>query len=331
MRDLEDPVGDGIQETPVVRDDERRLRRRLLSLDEPRFEELEARHVEVVRRLVEEEDRGVAEEESRHLGPVLLSPRELPDGPAPRLAREADAEEDALDARVGLVPAVALEALANRVVLGEERLDRFGGLRTTRRRRSPPRGGASPPRARAAPPAHGRRSRGAARPPPARRPARARRTSSRRREGRVPRRARSGPGPPGGASTSPPRCGPRDLQRAPGRAARWRPRGRSSFRSSSGRARADRARAEDTLARGRPEREDLARIRGVQGAASRVTHTDVKDVRGFAGAWGVRGAANSAPRRARPPGGPQRPFARSVPSVPSLPASTRLRPAALAL
>jgi hypothetical protein len=46
----------------------------------------------VVRRLVEQKDRRVAEEEARDLGPVLLPPGELPDVPVPRLAGQADAE-----------------------------------------------------------------------------------------------------------------------------------------------------------------------------------------------------------------------------------------------
>ena len=125
--DLDDPVGDGVEELPVVRDDERRLRGRVLPLDEPGFEELETGHVEVVRRLVEKEDRRVTEKEARDLRPVLLSPRELADGPVPRLPRQADAEEDALHPRVGLVATVSLETLAQGVVLGKERLDHLGG------------------------------------------------------------------------------------------------------------------------------------------------------------------------------------------------------------
>ena len=80
----------------------------------------------MVRRLVQEEDRGVRKEEPGDLGAVLLPPRELSHRPVPRGSRQADAGQDALHARVGLPAASALEPLPHLVVLGEE--DRERGL-----------------------------------------------------------------------------------------------------------------------------------------------------------------------------------------------------------
>ena len=241
VRDLHDAVRDGVQEAPVVRDDERRQVRGRLALDEPVLEELHPRDVEVVRGLVEEKDGGVREKEARDLGAVLLPARELADGPVPHRTRGGPRRRGR--GRCGSRPRSRRPARSAR---GPRRA-RGGGPRAARGRprrrgpKSPPRGAASPSRPRAAAPAPARRRRGAAPRPRARPPARARQTSSRLRDSASRRRARRAPGRSSGRSTSPPRSGRRDPRSGRDRAATWRPRGRPSSRSSCGRFRAGKA------------------------------------------------------------------------------------------
>ena len=235
MRDLDDAVRDGVEESAVVRDDERREAGARLPLDEPALEELDSENVEMVRGLVEQENRGVRQEEARDLGAVLLPARKLADGPVPERARETDAVEHPVDARVRLVAARALEVLAHVVVLREERVERRAvAVRTVRGDRlleTPHLALEREQRLLRARHEHAERLVALR----ARPPARATRTSSRRRGNASRRRARRLPGRSSGRSTFPPRCGPRGPRSARDRAATWRPRGRPSSRSSCGR------------------------------------------------------------------------------------------------
>ena len=105
-------------------------------------------------------------------------PESSPTGRSHVSAREPDARQDPLHARLGLVarrPARSARA-GRRAREGARRAP--AARRPRRSRRSPPRAAASPARRRRGAPAPARRRRGAARPLRARPPARARRTSS---------------------------------------------------------------------------------------------------------------------------------------------------------
>ncbi len=241
MRHLDDPVRDGVEKAAVVRDDERRESGARLPLHEPALEELDSDDVEMVRGLVEKEDRGVRQKQPGDLGAVLLPARKLAHGPVPERSRKTDAHEHPVHARVGLVAARALEMLAHVVVLGQEHVERgavaAGAVRGDGLLEAP----------------HLALEReqgllGARDERPERLVAlrldrlveRGERRSARD-VAACRRRAPRAPARSSGRSTSPPRSARRGPRSGPGRAATWRPEGRPSSRSSCGRFRADTA------------------------------------------------------------------------------------------
>src|SRR5581483_9336997 len=109
--DLERRRRHRLEEPAVVRDeDHRRVERRELAL-----EPLEVRDVEVVRRLVEEEQVGIAAQRARERGTRQLAAGERPQRPVEILRRET---EPAHDRRRVIAPAVAARVLEPRLRLG---------------------------------------------------------------------------------------------------------------------------------------------------------------------------------------------------------------------
>ena len=108
----EHPVDLPVQELPVVRDEEQRLP---LAAEEG-VEPGERRDVQVVRRLVEEQQVRIREEEARQRGPHLPAAREVAGRLVEPLRREPEAEQDPLRPPS---PVVLLEVVELLVQLGE--------------------------------------------------------------------------------------------------------------------------------------------------------------------------------------------------------------------
>ncbi len=116
--DLERRRRHRLEEPAVVRDeDHRRVERGQLAL-----EPLEARHVEVVRRLVEQQQVGVAAERARERGARQLSAGERPQLPVEVLVGEAEAAQDGGRVVAPAVAARVLEPRLRRRVAVERRL-----------------------------------------------------------------------------------------------------------------------------------------------------------------------------------------------------------------
>ena len=109
--ELEDGVRDRFEEPAVVRDEEDGGVDRLQLALEP----FEARHVEVVRRLVEEQEVWVAAERACERGAGQLSAREAVEGPVEVVRREAEVAGDGVEP---LAPGVAARVLEARLGLG---------------------------------------------------------------------------------------------------------------------------------------------------------------------------------------------------------------------
>ncbi|MET3511967.1 hypothetical protein ABIC64_003436 [Plantibacter flavus] len=99
--DLDDAGDHGVEEGPVVRDDDRCAAERA----EPGFEPLDARDVEEVRRLVEEQDVRALEEDLRERRAVAPTPGERVDGEHAARGVEAERGEGGVDVAL-VVPAV---------------------------------------------------------------------------------------------------------------------------------------------------------------------------------------------------------------------------------
>ena len=132
--ELERRVGDRLEEPAVVRDEDHRR----VEVGELLLEPLQGGDVEVVRRLVEEQQVGVAAERPRERGARQLAAGERPQRTVEVLVAEAEAAQDG---RLVVAPAVAPGVL--------EPALRFGVAPQRRRRRAGPR--PSPARAAAAP------------------------------------------------------------------------------------------------------------------------------------------------------------------------------------
>ena len=108
-----------VEECPVVRCHEQRARPAL----EVHLEPLERVDVEVVRRLVEQEQVGVGDHEAGQRGPRLLAAGHRRRRLRPLAAREAEPRQRRIDAQVQRVPAQRIEAVLE---LGVGRLRRRG-------------------------------------------------------------------------------------------------------------------------------------------------------------------------------------------------------------
>ena len=109
---VDDLLGDAVEEAPVVRHDEVRAPR----AREVVLEELDGLEVEVVRGLVEEEHVGRREDRARQHRAVLLPARELRERPLEVRLVEPEARQRLLDLRDHVVAALVLEPVRQRVV-----------------------------------------------------------------------------------------------------------------------------------------------------------------------------------------------------------------------
>src|SRR5205085_1532828 len=119
--DLDDARARAVEKVTVVADDDvSRLVR-----GEELFEPLDRGHVEVVRRLVQEERVRLREQEAREAQTVLLTARKNLRGRRPRVALEAQALQDGLGARGVLEAALVLELVLEVAVAREHRVEVF--------------------------------------------------------------------------------------------------------------------------------------------------------------------------------------------------------------
>ena len=117
VRELDDLRDGAVEERPVVRDQQVAA----LELLQELLEELDAFEVEMVRRLVEQQQVDLRQQHAREHGPVLLAAAELVDRPLPLvLVVEADAGQHALDQRVERVAVRVLVVVLQLGVLFEQ-------------------------------------------------------------------------------------------------------------------------------------------------------------------------------------------------------------------
>src|SRR5262245_24834910 len=106
---LQRAIGDAIEEIAVVADDENRLVR----LDEEILEPIGRIDVQMVRRLIQEHQIGLSQQQPGEEQTVLLAAGEFGDLLRERLFAKAKALEDALDAIVEIVGIVMVKLVLN--------------------------------------------------------------------------------------------------------------------------------------------------------------------------------------------------------------------------
>ena len=125
VRELDDLLDGAVEKGPVVRDEEIAALERLQEL----FEELDAGEIEMVGRLVEQQQIDVGQQHAREHGPVLLAAAERRDGPLPLALREPDAGQHPLDLGVQRVAVGMLVVVLQLGVFFEQLLVLGGALR----------------------------------------------------------------------------------------------------------------------------------------------------------------------------------------------------------
>src|SRR5258706_213819 len=117
--ELVDRVDRVLEQAPVVADDEHGA----LQVLDPLLDPFDAREVEVVRGLVEQQEIGAGDEHARERDPALLAARERGGLALPELRAQADAREHDFDVALGIPVRDGLELLVQAVLLGEQALE----------------------------------------------------------------------------------------------------------------------------------------------------------------------------------------------------------------